>query len=119
MTVRPPDFVLDSYAVLAYLQGERSKARVVRLLEDAGAGRCSVHISLINLGEVLYIVERERGLMAAVRTLAAIEQLAVAHSSPAIPNSTKSPMPDSSQSSGCPGENGHEFARIMAVRRFV
>ncbi len=77
MTVRPPDFVLDSYAVLAYLQGERSKARVVRLLEDAGAGRCSVHISLINLGEVLYIVERERGLMAAVRTLAAIEQLPI------------------------------------------
>ncbi len=77
MSGRPPDFVLDSYAVLGYLEGEASQPRVVQLLEDAAAGRCSVFLSLINLGEVLYIAERERGRIAAVRTLAAIEQLPI------------------------------------------
>ena len=34
-----------------------------------------MYLSLINLGEVLYVVERERGLIEAQQTLAAVEQL--------------------------------------------
>jgi ribonuclease VapC len=38
----------------------------------------SVWMSIINLGEVLYIVEREQGLLASRKALAAIEQLPLA-----------------------------------------
>jgi predicted nucleic acid-binding protein len=36
-----------------------------------------LYLSVINLGEILYIVEREQGLVAAQRTLAALDQLPV------------------------------------------
>jgi predicted nucleic acid-binding protein len=68
-------FVLDSYAVLAYLEDEASGARIKELLEDANKEKCSLSMSIINLGEVLYITEREQGLFQAQRVLAAIDQL--------------------------------------------
>jgi ribonuclease VapC len=49
--------------------------RVRSLLEGAAARRHRVYLSLINLGEALYITERERGLAEARRTLAAVDQL--------------------------------------------
>ena len=67
--------VLDSYALLAYLEGEEARLRIIELLQSAELGECSLYISLINLGEVLYITERERGHILALRTLAAIDQL--------------------------------------------
>ena len=70
-------YALDSFAVLAYLEGEAGMPRVRTLLAGAGRGALSMYFSLINLGEVLYIVERERGLVAAQRTLAALDQLPI------------------------------------------
>jgi ribonuclease VapC len=67
--------VLDSFALLAYLEAEAGMARVRSVLEGAAAQRHAVYLSLINLGEALYITERERGLVEARRTLAAIDQL--------------------------------------------
>jgi predicted nucleic acid-binding protein len=72
---------LDSYALLAYLEGEKASARIKELLRSAELGECSLYLSLINLGEVLYITEREKGLITALQTLAAIEQLPL-HISP-------------------------------------
>jgi len=71
----PAAYVLDSFAVLAYLEGEAGMSRVRSVLEGAEAKRHTVYLSLINLGEVLYITERERGLVAARRALGAVEQL--------------------------------------------
>jgi len=68
-------YVLDSFALLAYLEGEAGMPKVRTALEGAAAGRHRVYLSLINLGEVLYVVERERGLIEAQQTLAAVEQL--------------------------------------------
>ena len=68
-------YVLDSFALLAYFEGEPAMPRVRSILEGANAKRHSVYLSLINLGEVLYIAERERGSMAARRTLGAIDEL--------------------------------------------
>jgi len=70
-------YVLDSFAVLAYLAAEAGMPRVREVLRDASAGRCSVYLSLINLGEVAYIVERERGLARAQETLGLIDQLPI------------------------------------------
>jgi predicted nucleic acid-binding protein len=71
----PTAYVLDSFALLAYLEGEAGMARVRAVLEGAEAQRHSVYLSLINLGEALYITERERGLVEARRTLGAVDQL--------------------------------------------
>jgi len=68
-------YALDSYALLAYLEGEAGRPRVKELMSGAESGRYSLYLSLINLGEVLYIIERERGLVAAQRVLAAVDQL--------------------------------------------
>lgn len=75
MAGRPAVYVLDSFALLAYLDGEAGMPRVQALLKGAGSGENTLYLSLINLGEVLYIAEREKGLVHAQRTLAALEQL--------------------------------------------
>jgi predicted nucleic acid-binding protein len=70
-------FVLDSFALLAYLEGEVDQPIVQTLLAGAEAGTHTMYLSLINLGEALYIIERERGLAPAQRALAAVDQLPV------------------------------------------
>jgi predicted nucleic acid-binding protein len=71
----PAAYVLPSFALLAYLGGEAGMPRVRSVLEGAEAQRHTVLLSLINLGEALYITERERGLVAARRALGAVDQL--------------------------------------------
>jgi len=71
----PSVYALDSFALLAYLEGEVGKPRVKELLRGAESGIHTLYLSLINLGEVLYIIEREKGLFLAQRALAAIDQL--------------------------------------------
>jgi predicted nucleic acid-binding protein len=73
--VASPPYVLDSFALLAYFEGEAAMSRVRSVLEGANAQRHTVYLSLINLGEALYITERERGLAAARRTLGAVDDL--------------------------------------------
>lgn len=68
-------FVLDSFAMLAHLQGEAGMERVKGVLKTAGRGDCRVYLPLINLGEVVYITERGRGLIEAQAVLAIVEQL--------------------------------------------
>ena len=75
MTAEPSAYALDSFALLAYLEGETGRPRVKELLRRAESGKCSLYLSLINLGEVLYITEREKSLFLAQRALAAIDQL--------------------------------------------
>lgn len=75
MADSPTVYVLDSFALLAYLEGEAGMPRVRSVLAGAEAQRHAVYLSLINLGEALYITERERGLAAARRTLGAVDQL--------------------------------------------
>jgi len=70
-------YVLDSFALLAYLQGEVGMPRVRAILTEAEEGQHTIYASLINVGEVLYTIEREHGLTEAQRALAAIDQLPV------------------------------------------
>ena len=71
------DYVLDSFAVLAYLGDEPGAEAVRAVIGHGRAGAGSVFMSTINLGECLYIIERERGLKATHRAIAAIDQLPV------------------------------------------
>lgn len=72
-----PRYVLDSFALLAYLEDERGAALVQEILAKCADERADAFLSIINLGEVAYIIERERGLPAAQQALAAIDQLPV------------------------------------------
>ena len=73
----PTNFVLDSYAVLSYLQDEPASSRIEKLLDNAAKGKCRLILSLVNLGEILYIVERRGGIAKAQDALALIRQLPV------------------------------------------
>jgi predicted nucleic acid-binding protein len=54
--------VLDAYAIIAYLKKESGHVRVLELMES---GDADLIINSINLGEVFYIIARERGIQAA------------------------------------------------------
>ena len=73
----PTSFVLDSYAFLAYLQDEPAGSRIEKLLDNARKGKCRLLLSLINLGEILYIIERRGGIAKAQDALALMHQLPV------------------------------------------
>ena len=73
----PTSFILDSYALLAYLQDEPVGSRIEKLLENARKEKCRLFLSLINLGEILYIVERRGGIAKAQDALALIRQLPI------------------------------------------
>jgi len=70
-------YVLDSYALLAYLKDEQGAEEVQRLLAEAERGPAQTLMSVVNLGEVLYITERHRGLEEAQRIAGLIEQLPI------------------------------------------
>ena len=70
-------FVLDSFALLAYLQDEPVAPRIEKLLENAGREKCRLFLSMINLGELLYITERRGGVAKAQDALAIIRQLPI------------------------------------------
>jgi len=71
------NYVLDSFALLAFLADEPGADIVREVLEYGQRHDGSVWTSVISLGECLYIVEREQGLSAAHRAIAAIRQLPV------------------------------------------
>jgi len=56
----PEAVVLDAYAVLAFLDDEPGAVAVAEVLRSG-----EPWMTLVNLGEVMYIVERERGVEAA------------------------------------------------------
>jgi predicted nucleic acid-binding protein len=72
-----PAYVLDSFAFIAYLEDEPAAQRVQKILKDAEENKCKVYISIINLGEILYSVERNNGLAKAHETLALIQSLPI------------------------------------------
>ena len=74
---RPGEYVLDSYALLAYLEAEPGSDRVRELLDAAKDRKCHIYMCVVNMGEVMYIVERERGLPKAQETLARIDELPI------------------------------------------
>ncbi len=71
------DYILDSYALLAYFEAEPGSDRIHNLLKAAAEGKCCLYMCMVNLGEVVYIVERERGLPRAQETLARIDELPI------------------------------------------
>jgi len=54
-------YVLDSFAVISYLQDEPDSEKIEKILEKAKSGKVKVYMHKINLGEIFYITCREEG----------------------------------------------------------
>jgi ribonuclease VapC len=70
-------FILDSYALLAFLGGDPGQPRIKDALTQAKDGKCRLLLCMINFGEVLYMTERRRGFSAAQNVQALIEHLPI------------------------------------------
>ncbi|MEK7354002.1 MAG: type II toxin-antitoxin system VapC family toxin [Chloroflexota bacterium] len=71
------DYVLDSYALLAYLKDEPCSERIEELFGEAREGMCHLYLCVVNLGEVMYITERDKGQSKAQDTLSMINDLPI------------------------------------------
>jgi len=72
-----PVFVLDGFALLAYLNSEPGRERIESLLSMSEKSQARILICIENVGEVLYIVERQRGFSAAQLTVALVDSLPI------------------------------------------
>lgn len=70
-------FILDSYALLAYFQAESGGEKVYEILKKSRQGNVSTFVSIINLGEIYYIIARKRGKAAAKEVIQSISSLPV------------------------------------------
>jgi uncharacterized protein len=71
--------VLDSWAIMAWLQGEEpARAKVREILERAAAsGGREVSMSMINIGEVFYLMAKRHGAALAERFLSEVPTIPI------------------------------------------
>ncbi len=77
MPRRPKALVFDSWAVLAYFGDEESAQEVADLLSRAHEDRIPMYMSIINAGEVWYILAREMSEADADEAVAEITRLGI------------------------------------------
>ncbi|MGB4965632.1 MAG: type II toxin-antitoxin system VapC family toxin [Microgenomates group bacterium] len=70
-------YVLDSYALLPMMQDVSGAQFVEDLLVASQEKRATIFMSIINLGEIVYILERRLGVDHAQNLLAIIDNLAI------------------------------------------
>ena len=69
--------VLDSWAVIAYLEGEPSAKRVADHIADAHEENIPLFMSVVNAGEVWYIIAREVSMTDADRSITELRHLGI------------------------------------------
>ncbi len=77
MARKPRAIMLDSWAVLAYLEDEKSGQAVAELLSEAGEHGTPVLMSVVNVGEVWYILAREVSETEADKAIHELRQLGI------------------------------------------
>ena len=70
-------YVLDSWAILAYFNGESAAEKVADVIADAKESDIPLLMSFINLGEVWYIIARRLSYKDADEAVAILEQFGV------------------------------------------
>lgn len=71
------NYVLDSYAILAYLGDEEGADKVEELINEAENDKIKLFMNYVNLGEVYYIVARELGFVEANRAVVTVKNLPI------------------------------------------
>lgn len=69
--------VLDSWAIMAYLEGEPAAERVADLISDAHDEAVPLLMSVVNAGEVWYIVARRASASEADRAIRLIQEIGI------------------------------------------
>ena len=77
MAAEIASYVLDSSAILAYVQDEPGAVRVHSLLIAAREGRCRISISFASVSEVYYIVCQRQGVAPARELVVLLKELSV------------------------------------------
>jgi ribonuclease VapC len=71
------NYVLDSYAMLAYFQNEAGAQTVQQLFSESVSKESVLFISCINLGEIAYITRRKSGPETADIIMSAVDLLPI------------------------------------------
>ena len=69
--------VFDAQPLLAFVDGDPSAEAVRGILADAAAGRRSILMSVVNVAEAMYVVERRGGADGSTAMLDLIQQLPI------------------------------------------
>jgi ribonuclease VapC len=77
MPRKPKSIVLDSWAVIAYLEGEPAAERVADHIAGAHEEKIPLFMSVINAGEVWYIIAREASVSDAERSITELRHLGI------------------------------------------
>ena len=67
--------VLDSFALLSFLKGERGADRVLQYLQRGNRGQALIYVNMINAGELFYITHRKQGELKAFEVWAYVKNL--------------------------------------------
>lgn len=59
MARKPKGYVLDTWAIIAYLEDEPSASQIADLIASAHEEQIPVYMNVVNVGEVWYIIARE------------------------------------------------------------
>ncbi len=70
-----PEFLFDSFALLAFFQNEKGAEKVLKFLKETKNNRIEPLISVINLGEILYMTKKRFGDAKKIEILGRIHQL--------------------------------------------
>ena len=77
MARKPKAIVFDSWAIIAYLEGEPAAERIADHIADAHDDGIPLFISVVNAGEVWYIIARATSVNDADRTIHQLRQLGI------------------------------------------
>ena len=69
------DYLFDSHALLAFFQNEEGAEIVAKILRESAEQRLEQFISVINLGEIIYMTKRRFGDQKKLEILGRIHQL--------------------------------------------
>ena len=77
MAKKPRAIVLDSWAIMAYLEDEPAAEQVADIIADANDGNTPLLMTVVNLGEIFYIIAREVSEADAGKSIVEIRQLGI------------------------------------------
>jgi len=77
MARKPKAIVFDSWAVIAYLEGEPAAEKIAEHIADAHDDDIPLFISVVNAGEVWYIIAREASVNDADQSILQLRHLGI------------------------------------------
>ncbi|MGA2623154.1 MAG: PIN domain-containing protein [Bacteroidota bacterium] len=77
MAAKPKALVLDTWAVIAYYEDEPAGERVAQLIADANENATPLWMSVVNAGEVWYVIARKTSPAEADTTINELHKLGI------------------------------------------